>query len=191
MATVAASEEGMTAAPQDGQKRLGAVSSVAQEGQRSMGKPWIYCIKIIVGQAVGQAIAFRGLSCFAEAQTLGVGRPILAAAGFSRLPVLPSPATSRLPHFFMRFRGPKALCNRRQKPIICSTFDARPTFDSHVRGATGVVADRDSPNSVPRSAESHLSALSSESAAHPGDPSFACVLASHGSRWRLRSTTRN
>src|ERR1017187_5168053 len=135
MATVAASEEGMTAAPQEGQKRLGAVSSVAQEGQRSMGKPWIYFIKIIVGQAVGQAIAFRGLSCFAEAQTLGVGRPILAAAGFSRLPVLPSPATSRLPHFFMRFRGPKALCNRRQKPIICSTFDARPTFDSHARAA--------------------------------------------------------
>ena len=77
-----------------------------------------YCIKIIVGQAVGQAIAFRGLSCFAEAQTLGVGRPILAAAGFSRLPVLPSPATSRLPHFFMKFRGPKALCNRRQQPIV-------------------------------------------------------------------------
>src|SRR5271157_1102419 len=44
MATVAASEEGMTAAPQEGQKRLGAVNSVAQEGQRSMRKPWIYCI---------------------------------------------------------------------------------------------------------------------------------------------------
>src|ERR1017187_5462282 len=48
MATVAASEEGMTAAPQDGQKRLGAGNSVAQEGQRSMGKPWIYCSKINV-----------------------------------------------------------------------------------------------------------------------------------------------
>src|ERR1017187_6496022 len=40
MATVAAPEEGGTAAPQEGQKRLGAGSSVAQEGQRSMGEPW-------------------------------------------------------------------------------------------------------------------------------------------------------
>src|SRR6266852_9600436 len=46
-------------------------------------------------------------------------------------------------------------------------------------GATAVAADHDFPSSVPRSAESHLSALISESAGHPGGPSSACVPASH------------
>jgi len=27
------------------------------------------------------------------------------------------------PHFFMKFRGPKALGNRRHKPIVCPTSD--------------------------------------------------------------------
>jgi hypothetical protein len=40
--------------------------------------------------------------------------------------------------------------------------------------ATAVAADRDSPSSVPRSAESHLSASIAVLAAHPGDPSSAC-----------------
>src|SRR6202521_4130147 len=57
--------------------------------------------------------------------------------------------------------------------------------------ATVVAADRDSPSSVPRSAESHLSALISESVAHPGDPSSVCVLAWFGSRRRPRSTTQS
>src|ERR1022692_2362524 len=49
-----------------------------------------------------------------------VGRPILAAAGFSRLPVLPRPPGDiQAPHFFMKFRGPQALCARPRKPMVC------------------------------------------------------------------------
>src|ERR1017187_4877548 len=135
-------------------RQFGGTGGTAQHGETVT-----YCIRIIVGQAVGQAIAFRGLSCFAEAQTLGVGRPILAAAGFSRLPALPSPATSRLPHFFMRFRGPKAPCNRRQKPIICSTFDARPTFDSHARAACQRISRGTSSTLATPRSEEHTSEL--------------------------------
>src|SRR4029077_5134984 len=58
-------------------------------------------------------------------------------------------------------------------------------------GATAVAANRDFPSSVPRSAENHLSALISESVAHPGDPSSVCVLACYGSRPRPRSTTQS
>src|ERR1019366_3078138 len=57
-------------------------------------------------------------------------------------------------------------------------------------GATAVAADPDSPSSVPRSAESDLRATISESAAHLGDPSSACVPASCGSPLRPRSTTQ-
>src|SRR6202142_2290358 len=45
-------------------------------------------------------------------------------------------------------------------------------------GATAVAADHDSPNSVPRSGESHPSAASAEYAVHPGDPSSAYAPAS-------------
>src|ERR1017187_1343700 len=43
--------------------------------------------------------------------------PQPALAGFRCCPA--RPATSRLPHFFMRFCGPPALRNRRQRPIVC------------------------------------------------------------------------
>src|SRR5947208_2205149 len=58
-------------------------------------------------------------------------------------------------------------------------------------GATAVAADHDSPSSAPRSAESDLPAAIAESAAHPGDPSSACVLASYESRRHPQSTTRS
>src|ERR1017187_942581 len=49
--------------------------------------------------------------------------PQPASAGFLCCPA--RPATSRLPHFFMKFRGPKALSNRRQNPIVCPTVAPR------------------------------------------------------------------
>src|SRR5205814_630298 len=58
-------------------------------------------------------------------------------------------------------------------------------------GATTVVADRDSPSSAPRSEESDLPAASAKYAAHPGDPSSACVPAWLGSRPRRQSTARS
>src|SRR5580692_1530778 len=57
--------------------------------------------------------------------------------------------------------------------------------------ATAIAADPDSPSSAPRSAENDPLAASAGSVAHPGDPSFACVLAWHGSRPRLQSTTQS
>src|SRR5882724_613249 len=58
-------------------------------------------------------------------------------------------------------------------------------------GATAVAADRDSPSSAPRSAESDLPPSIAESAGHPGDRSSACVLAWYQSQRRPRSTTRS
>src|SRR5579864_1403176 len=50
--------------------------------------------------------------------------------------------------------------------------------------ATTVAADRDSPRLAPRSAESALPSSASTTAAHPADPSSACVLVWCGSRRR-------
>src|SRR6266446_2183381 len=58
-------------------------------------------------------------------------------------------------------------------------------------GATTVAANRDSPNSVPRSVESHPSAASAEYVVRPGDRSSACVRASCGSRRRRQSTIQS
>jgi len=63
---------------------------------------------------------------------LTVGQPILAAAGFQPAGGLqagvagprPAPRELGLSQFFMKFRGPQAHCNRRQKPIVCPTLDA-------------------------------------------------------------------
>src|ERR1035438_8217580 len=57
--------------------------------------------------------------------------------------------------------------------------------------ATTVAADPDSPHSVPRSWENDSPSATAEYAAHPADPSSACVRASWRSRWRPRSTTRS
>src|SRR5713226_5464038 len=54
-----------------------------------------------------------------------------------------------------------------------------------------VAADLDSPSSVPRSAESDLPATTAKSAAHLGDPSSACALASFGSPLRPPSTAQS
>ncbi len=56
--------------------------------------------------------------------------------------------------------------------------------------ATAVAADRDFPRSVPRSWENDSPSATAEYAAHPADPSSACVHASWRSRWRPRSTTQ-
>ena len=36
--------------------------------------------------------------------------------------------SARLPHLFMKLRGPQAHCKRRQKPIICPAAAQRPHF---------------------------------------------------------------
>src|SRR5229473_2898613 len=57
-------------------------------------------------------------------------------------------------------------------------------------GPTAVAADRDSPSSLPRSAESDLPAASAAAAGHPLDPSSACAPVSCESPPRRQSITR-
>jgi hypothetical protein len=85
---------------------------------------------------VGQAIAFRGLSCLAEPQAIDrvekawpVGGVERAFSPQRRLEAgvagpRPAPREPGLSQFFMEFRAPQAHCNRRQKPIVCPTLDA-------------------------------------------------------------------
>src|SRR4030095_12587708 len=58
-------------------------------------------------------------------------------------------------------------------------------------GATAGAADRDSPSSLPRSAECDLPASSPAAAGHPLDPSSACAPVSCESPPRRRSTTQS
>src|SRR5450759_5096915 len=110
----------------------------------------------------------------------------LAVAGLPTAPTRTTPVASvRLPATTPSCAG--AL--RSAPPLATGSSDACAPAPSGA-GATTVAADPDSPSSVPRSAESDLRATISESAAHPGDPSSACVPASCGSRRRPRSTAQ-
>src|SRR3984957_543374 len=77
----------------------------------------------------------------------------------------------------------------RSVPLLATDSSSACALAPGGAGATAVAADPDSPSSAPRSPESHPSALTSEYAGHPGDPSSACVPASGRSRWRRQSTT--
>src|SRR5450759_5223445 len=110
----------------------------------------------------------------------------LAVAGLPTAPTRTTPVASvRLPATTPSCAG--AL--RSAPPLATGSSDACAPAPSGA-GATTVAADPDSPSSVPRSAESDLRATISESAAHPGDPSSACVPASCGFQLRPRSTAQ-
>jgi hypothetical protein len=71
-------------------------------------------LRLTVVRLVGQTIAFRGLSRFAKVQPPDrVEKP------------RPCGRLASVPHFrhrfFMKFRGPKALGDRRQKTVVCPT----------------------------------------------------------------------
>src|SRR6266849_6517459 len=115
-------------------------------------------------------------SAWQSSGSVGPATPAGRAAAGSPMVLIGSPPVVPVPLPATTSSSSAAL--RSEPPLAVGSSSRYAPAPSGV-GATAVAADPDSPSSAPRSAESHLSSSIAVSAAHPGDPSSACVPASH------------
>src|ERR1700741_2534473 len=116
-------------------------------------------------------------------------------AAAADLPVAGSPRglTGTTPVALAHAVAPTSFCSvaPRSEPPLAVDSGSESASAPCDADATTVAAGPDSPHSVSRSWENDSPSATAEYAAHPADPSSACVRASWRSHWRPRSTTRS